>query len=49
VRIATPKSAWRVGVNRVDLLFAGASPAGADGRVADVDYLRVQIHEEPAP
>jgi hypothetical protein len=49
VRIATPKSAWRVGVNRVDLLFAGAGPAGADGRVADVDYLRVQIHEEPAP
>jgi hypothetical protein len=49
VRIATPRSAWRAGVNRVDLLFAGAAPADADRRVADVDYLRIQIREDAAP
>jgi hypothetical protein len=49
VRIATPKSAWRAGVNRVDLLFAGVAPADAEGRVADVDYLRIQVRVDPAP
>jgi hypothetical protein len=49
VRMATPKSAWRAGVNRVDLLFADAGPNGPDGRVADIDYLRIQVREEPAP
>lgn len=49
LRVATPLSAWRAGVNRVDLLFAGAPPADAGGGVADVDYLRIQVREDAAP
>jgi hypothetical protein len=46
LRMATPRSAWRAGLNRVDLLFAGAVPV--DAGVGDVDYLLIQVREDAA-